>query len=458
MRIVPLWLRDGLKNSDNSILVAAVSLYVFSLPFHRIVPVPSMRTLRLSDLLLAGVWALFAVHVATRKISLRLSPAFWAALIYMAALAVSLAQPTAHRSGAVKLVAYGSFMMLPFLLPHIVTKKDTLIVIMRTWMVATVITIGIGVVGIVAYYVDHDGLGREMMCGYGGLSQKDIHFPRVCSPFTNQNMFLNYLIPGICFWAIHGVAWVGRARTLLVLVASVPVALSTMSTGVGGLAIALAIILIRLNPIGFMGPPLQRLKAIGVAGTAAAIALFLTFASVCTWAPIGQGDLTVGSRDIKFWDGPRPAIWNVAAQTIRDNPIRGRGYSEMVAHVFDPRAFTSPDKIADLPPNASSWLEGHNSWLNILGQAGVIGLAGFLILLVVLVAPLFQKNLRSQLPQDLQGLPTTFAAILIGMFGFHALFGALEESRHLWPMFGLVSVLPMLRTPESRQTTPTDQA
>jgi len=458
MRILPQWLRDGLKTSDDSTLIGAVLLYVFSLPFHRIVPVPSMRTLRLSDLLLAGVWALFALRVVTRKRAVRLTAPFWAALIYMGALAISLAQPTAHLSGAVKLVAYGSFMMLPFLLPHIVTKKDTLIVIMRTWMVATVIAIGIGIVGIVAYYVDHDGLGTAMMCGYGGLSQNDIHFPRVCSPFTNQNMFLNYLIPGICFWAIHGVAWVGRARTLFVLFAAIPVVLSTMSTGVGGLAIALAIILIRRDPMAFMGPPLQRLKALGVALAAAVMALFLTLASVCTWAPVGQGHLTVGSRDVVFWDGPRPAIWNVAAKTVRDNPIRGRGYSEMVAHVFDPRAFTSPDKIASLPPNASSWLEGHNSWLNILGQAGLVGLTGFLILLAVLLRPLFDKGLRARLPQELQGLPTTFSAILIGMFGFHALFGALEESRHLWPVFGLVSVLPVLCTTDARQPTTDDQA
>jgi len=451
MRFIPLWLREGIQRSDSPLLLGVLSLYVFSLPFHRIVPVSTMKTLRLSDILLAGLWCLFAIRIIRRQTTLRLTPVFWAALIYIATLSVSLLQPTAHLSGAVKLAAYGSFMMLPFLLPHIITSKAALIVTVRVWMVATLFAIGIGIVGIIAYYADQEGLGRELMCGYGGLSQKEISFPRVCSPFTNQNMFLNYLIPGICFWAVHGVNWVGKTKTLLILAASAPVALSTMSTGVGGLAIALAIILIRLNPLGFMGPPIRFLKAIGVAGGAAAFALFLTFASICTWAPLGLGDLTIGSRDINFWDGPRPAIWNSAAQTIRENPIWGRGYSEMVAHVFDPRAFTSPDKIADLPPNASWWLEGHNSWINILGQAGVVGFVGFLILLVMMLRPLFLKNLRQELPTEVQGFVTTIAAILIGMFGFHALFGALEESRHLWAIFGLVSVLPFLRTQKQIQ-------
>ena len=79
-------------------------------------------------------------------------------------------------------------------------------------------------------------------------------------------------------------------------------------------------------------------------------------------------------------------------------------------------------------------MEAHNAWLSVLGQAGVVGLGAFLWLLYEIA-----RGWRAHLGADSELLelrPALLGAVA-GALLFHGVFGAVEEARHLWALFGL---------------------
>src|SRR5262249_3817660 len=96
-------------------------------------------------------------------------------------------------------------------------------------------------------------------------------------------------------------------------------------------------------------------------------------------------------------------------------------------------------------------LEGHNAWINVLGQVGAIGMVAFVWLLWTLLQPLR----RAHPPHDprLSLLRLGVGGGVVGAVFYHGLFAANEESRHLWPLLGLMASLPQYRTREKTDET-----
>ena len=120
---------------------------------------------------------------------------------------------------------------------------------------------------------------------------------------------------------------------------------------------------------------------------------------------------------------------------IKENPVLGIGYGERVAPVSDPRAYHEGGALAEETKGVEVRMEAHNVWLNVLGQAGVIGLIGFTLLMWWVVGGVRNAPLGA----PFQNVPIAVFAAVAGAFLFHGLFLANEEARHLWVLFAIAA-------------------
>jgi hypothetical protein len=409
--------------------------FLAALPITRPAAIKLGKTpVQLSDLLLLVLMGAAAAQLLRRKMTLPLGRLALASGCYLAALAASLAANHDLRVlSAAKLGAYAMYIAVPLLAPAILTDEARLKLALRAWLVGAALAVAIGLAGVAAFYL-HRPTGEAMMCGWGGLHAGNV--PRICAPFSNQNMFCNYLsVSAALALGVSGTALPGRWAWALAIAAGVT-ALFTMSAGVGGFALACTIALLAARRL--RGERL-RLPSQALAAGALLVAAFFAVSMLGTLQPKGQGNVPLpGSRDLLIPDGMRPSIWAGVMPAVQAKPILGIGYGKPVSVTTDPRAFAPPDEIPRLPrPIQPHKLEGHNVWLSVLGQAGVLGLLTFLWLVYELA-----RKLRVGLARPLVGaLPAALLGVAIGAFLYHGMFASLEESRHLWAVFGLVTAV-----------------
>lgn len=421
--------------------IARDPAFLFYLAFLATVPlarvafqIHGLPPLQICDVFLALSYLAYGVKLVAGRA--RLPPVRWvlASGVYLGALALSvLLSRHSHSRGLVKLVAYTPMVLLPCLTATLVDDAERLRQVVVAWLAGAAVALAVGLFDIVAFYLDPRGLGATLACGYGALPHLTI--PRVCAPFNNPNMFANYLTITIAM--VLGLVARPAWRWAAALACAVVVAF-TLSTAIGAVALAGAGVLLaaRRRQGGRLGTG-HALLGLG-AGVGA---LLFALATVSTLQPRGGGDIPLGSRDLKLWDGPRPSIWAAAWGTVEAHPVTGLGYGNDVAPVTDPRAYTTADKWPTVPTKLPPHdMEAHNLWLSVLGQSGIIGLAALLLLGVVLLSGLR----TAELPGVLAPLPAVMRVALFAALLFHGLFAALEESRHVWAAVGIGAVVGLL--------------
>ena len=217
--------------------------------------------------------------------------------------------------------------------------------------------------------------------------------------------------------------------------------LFTLSAGFGGFVLVLAIYAwVRLRDAGKLST-LARGVIVAIGGGAA---VFFMLTMVSELVPAGQGQVTISAtRDVRFFHGTRPTIWASALDTVRAHPLLGKGYSAHVAVTDDPEAFLSPDQIKALHGRSagSAALEGHDVWLNVAGQAGLLGLAAFVAMLVTMGRSFTLRRTDGAFPY----LGVALTAGFIGAVLYHGVVSAMEESRNLWGFLGLATAAAAIR-------------
>lgn len=423
-------------------LFALYAAYVATLPITRpAVAHVGAQPVMVADLLVVALYAVWGLRLVRGRVSVAVDRLLLASLAYLVVLAVTLvAVPPFRIAGVVKLVAYATLVLLPVLTVRIVDRPARMRLVLAAWAAGAALTVAIGIVGLLAFYLGPKSLDQLLGCGYGNL--KAGPYPRLCAPFRHPNMFQNYL--NIAVPLGLAMAW-GRVRAVWLAVALVVtgiVSVFTLSTAFAGLLGGVLIVLMRV----WRGP--SGLRAVTLAGLGAATggaALLLTLATIAGPVPSGQGHIPIGSRDLRLMDESRPSIWRGALRTFLDHPIIGYGYGTEVSVVTDPRAFVPKDKQPFVTyPVKPHRMEAHNVWLSVAGQAGIIGLGAFLFLLSCLWRPAW-RLLRSP-DEGWRRLGTGLAAAFVGAFLYHGLFAAIEEARHEWALFALAAAAGALAT------------
>ncbi|MFO0619553.1 MAG: hypothetical protein U0414_43600 [Polyangiaceae bacterium] len=448
------WVGDLARDARDEPAFASLLLFVLTLPIHRLAlfHVGASPVLA-ADLALALTWLAALVSVARRKIRPRPDLLLYAGLAFLAAQALSLV--VAHKLGLVplvKLAGFAQMVLLPWLMRHVVTTRARFDGIARVWMVAAVGATAVGVLGFVTFYVAPP-IGAKLMCGWGALAPQKV--PRLCAPFNNPNMFLNYLTLscalGIVAWS-KALRLSNHARAALPWLALVSfgfVSMFTLSAGVGGFGLTGAIAIIAWRERHYS--PNRAFKwALG--GFAGLLTVFAMGTMLATLQPHGYGDIPIGSHDIKVWDGTRPSVWS--GNRWRESPITGIGYGELASIVTDARCFIVTEELANAHgpvPTDPKLMDGHSVPLNTLAQSGFVGLAALLLLIVELVRGVFWR--RAELPDPDDRLRrTAVVAMLSGGFVFHGIFGSFEEARHIWVAFGLGAAIAAHASTWARRT------
>jgi hypothetical protein len=427
--------------------VLAVAAFAVSLPIARpVVFKVGPSGVQLADLILVAVWLIAIGRALTGHIKPRFGAIFYLPVAYLATQLLSLV--VAHKLGFVavlKLGAYAEMVLLPWLLSHVVKDAADVRYLVRAVAIGALLAVGIGLVGFGAFYV-HRPLGDAMMCGWGGI--KAGNYPRLCAPFNNPNLYLNYLTT-TCPLLIVALAdrlafsrGVSAFGAWALLGAMGFVALFTLSAGVGGFAIAGAGGIVAWRR--YRGH-VRGLFDVALGSFAALLAVFFLSTMVATLQPHGEGHFSVGHYDVKLMDGMRPPIWK--GTRLRENWVTGVGYGEPPAITSDPRSFTPPDRLKDIVgPVTPHAMDAHDVALSVLGQSGVLGFAAFVAALFALVrGPLTQKPAPRAAEQRL--LRAAVAWSFLGALVYHGLVGSFEEARHLWITLGLGVVADLLGAP-----------
>jgi len=428
----------------------ALVIFVISLPLARVsVPIGSTQ-LTLTDALLVLFYVLWLLKLLIGQIKLQWHAMFVPVLGFLAALVTSLAFSELPRTtGAIKLTAYASYVLLIIIWPSVVASLARIKWVLAAFAIGCAFTLATGILEILAFYLDPHGLSETLSCGYGSLTSGA--YPRLCAPFRNSNMLLNYLSVSVPLTVCA--CWERFSRNgLLALVGiALPVGALTLSSGYAGLLGGVLLVVSR----HWIARSRLRTAAVGTLGAATLIAAaVLSLASIASRVPVGQGDFRLGSSDVKLMDAPRPSIWRAAFQTFREHPVTGLGYGRAIAFVTDPRAFVPARKLGGIRgPVPGQWLEAHNTWLNIAAQAGTVGVLAIVALFLGVWRPVIAR-LRAN-AQNASRLASGLLGAFAGAFLFHGLFAAVEEARHLWALTALASsfVFVFRQEPRASQDT-----
>jgi len=423
----------------------ALVLFVLSLPLARVfVPIGSAQV-TLTDALLVLFYVLWLLKILRGQIKLQWHAMFVPVFGFLAALVISLAFSELPRTtGAIKLTAFASYVLLIVIWPSVVASLARIRWVLAAFAIGCCFTLAIGILGILAFYLDPDGLNETLSCGYGSLASGA--YPRLCAPFRNSNMLQNYLSVSVPLTVCACWERFSRNALLAMIGLALTVGALTLSNGYAGLLGGVLLVVSR-HWIARSG---LRTAAVGALGVVTLIAAaVLSLASIASRVPVGQGDFRLGSSDVKLWDAPRPSIWQAAFQTFREHPITGMGYGREIAFVTDARAFVPARKLGGIRgPVPGQWLEAHNTWLNIAAQAGTVGVLAIVALFLGVWRSVIAR-LRAN-AHNASRLAAGLLGAFAGAFLFHGLFAAVEEARHLWALTALASSFVFVFRQESR--------
>jgi O-antigen ligase len=155
---------------------------------------------------------------------------------------------------------------------------------------------------------------------------------------------------------------------------------------------------------------------------AAGIAGGIVFLLAVTISPASLPTLAPSSRVL---------TWTGAWHTFLAHPLLGRGLGLEVADVRYLNASGSYELLTD----------AHNTWLSVMAQDGVVGLAA-LALVVFTLARRMRMPDFAEPPASIVRRGLELA--LLGGFLYQTLSGSFENTRHVWVLMGLVDAAQAL--------------
>jgi hypothetical protein len=355
----------------------------------------------------------FAWAVIRRRRRVRVTRWCWTLVVYAAALAISTAASENPRASAVKLAGDLYLLGMAFLTVNYADSMPSLRRALTAWLVGTSVTIAAAIAGVLLFYAGRTGANNIFISTYGSLPPGP--YPRVMALFLNMNVLCIYLVAGAAILlAMRAAGWIGGRVATTMLAGVVISALFTVSPGLGGLCLVFG--LWGWRALGTRSPAAA---AVCVAGGIAGAIVFLI---AITISPVSIQTLAASSRVL---------TWTGAWHTFLAHPYLGRGLGLEVADVRYLNASGSYELLTD----------AHNTWLAVLAQDGVVGLAALALVVVTLAR-------RIKMP-DLAAPPISIVRrglelALIGGFLYQTLSGSFENTRHVWVLMGLVDAAQAL--------------
>ena len=363
-----------------------------------------------SDLVFVLVLSLWVIALFRREALFRFSKSYAVFGLYAFALILSAAFSVDPLGSVVKLAGIGYLVALAIVTANFAADRSFADRMIYAWLVGSLI-IAIGaVLGAVGFYLGYETPpSNYFLSHYGSLPEGA--YPRVRSFFENANMMCNYLNVSVMMLAA---AWstrqLGHRLSLLLFGVILAASLLTISPGLGGIALSVGI---------FLGVHLSR-KGIRWPVLTAALLAAGAFASTLVSSDTANTSSQISVGGITIEKSVRVLVWENALSRVGENPFFGRGVGTQAAEVRY-RTVAGYDQVLQ---------DAHNAWLNVLGEAGTVGLMAFAVLCWRLLSLC-----------DFSGVDRyrlALSAAFVGAFLFQNLFGSFEDARHLWVLMGLM--------------------
>jgi hypothetical protein len=399
------------KTRFGSFVFGLFLLLIFSLGFMRPSVDAGRALLTPTDLIFPAVFTCWLIAIAFGAIRITWRSEFLAFGAYFVALFVSAVFSVAPRLSFVRLAGAAYLMLLAVLSSSLITNVDRLRFTTLAWLSGSVLPLIASLIAILFFYfVPESSLLPDLTYHYGAVPVGN--FPRISSTFISASMFCNYLTVTLILALLSvRMRWIRTSVALPIIIAIGISALFTVSIALGGVALAAGLWLWLTN----RGSRTSQIYLL--LGGALALA-FLVIAPFELSLPAGSsflGGLTPSSRFL---------VWRDTFQTIVSRPLTGNGIGTAVAGV----AYQNSDGTWSMLTDA------HNSFLSVLGQTGILGLAAITAIVVVTMKAGSKRSGDEELDYVRRCLLIAFFAAFV----YDGLTGSFEDARHLWVLIGLI--------------------
>jgi len=407
---------------DRTVVTALIAVAAL-LPFERLggFDVAGFNV-RPSQVALAAAWLLFFRALARGAKVAWHRPAFLALAGFFAAAGLSLVNAENFQRSLVVLGFTLFTASLAFLLPNVLRAED----LPRVRKAILISAALVGVFGLWQFVGDMLGAPTWMTGLRGTYTRAILGFTRVQSTAAEPLYFANYLLLPIALagaWLLRNPgAKISRALIALLGILMLDVFLTSSRGGWLGLGV---------TALALLGMERRRLKdakplvaAIGAGLAAVALGVFLLgrfFSPTLTSVPEAFFRHVTTITDGAAFDD-RAATFTGALDAWKRHSWIGVGFGGYGPYVAA-FAFEAPD---------AGWPIANNETLELLAETGLIGLAAFVIFLVVLF-----RSARKPITDDADAIRTACLAALLGMLAQYQTFSTLYIM-HVWFTIGLL--------------------
>ena len=402
---------NSARQRDDRLLPADLLLMalVFTLPLMK---PPVHYPVIIADLVFVLVVVVLALEIAIGKRRIGWQPSFTILAVYVLSLAPSALVSRDPAQSAFKLATEVYLVGLAAVTAVVVRDEVMLRRVVLTWLAATAGLVIVCLAGLTGFAADRDGAVYGYTAFHFGTLPPG-NYPRLALTFFNANMACNYLTAslGLLFLAWTR-QWLNRRNARLLFAGILIAAVSTISPGLGGVALLLgsAWLLIRRSRVAL------------AFGIAVAVAFIVALAVTPIIHPTAPFLIHVPHTNLLLAPSGRFMTWSAAFTEFVHHPIVGHGIGIDAVNV----------RYMDPSGNLQELTDAHNLFLSLAAQTGVVGLVGLAIFIAYAAGLTFSSRPRNPSAPIILGL--TF----LDVFVYQGLGGAFEDTRHIWVLLGLL--------------------
>jgi len=396
-----------------SFLLLVISLGFPQIPIHL-----DGYDILLTDILFLLSGMLWIVSILLRQRRIIWLNFYWMLGAYLLAMLASALFSVDRLSSLKRFPQEAYLICLAVLAVNIIGSVADLRQFINAWLFGTSLAVAIGLVTIAIFYLVPNSPWLEYLTYHYG-SVPVGNYPRLTAGFVSASMFCNYLNVGLVLVLLaSSERWLSLQLSSVFFLVIVLAAIFTFSIGLGGLSLAVGL-------FSWFCLPLQRRTKLAVLSLGYLGSVFFLVTSAFALAPYPGAQIlwTIPVVHLDLMPSARMLVWNDAIATFLSHPLTGIGLGMPVADVV----FTNTDGTLSLLTDA------HNSFLSVAAQNGIIGLAAFTYLVVVILMRWF-FHLKSA-PRN--AIPAALGIALACLFIYQGLTGSFEDSRHLWVLIGM---------------------
>jgi O-antigen ligase len=366
-----------------------------------------------ADLLFVALVLALLVEVLAGLRRVRWIPGYGALLAYFACLVPSLFATADLGTSAFKLATELYLVVLAAIGGWLIDSEAKFRRAVFAWLAATAIVVVNGTLSLLAFATGRaTWLLSYSISSFGSLPPGP--YVRLSLTFFNANMACNYLTASLAMALLaRWLGYIGRAPYRLLLAGIAVASLSTLSPGLGGIALLAGLWLWSVQR-----HPRPRLAKAAVTIGVLIAGLFvvaLAFTPVVHSTAPFSVHLPFGPT---IYPSGRFLIWKAALTQFVTDPLVGIGIGIDPVHV----RFAAPMGMQTLT-------DAHNVFLSIGAQCGIIGLIGLGAVLA------FATGLMRRGGSEVTLL---LGAAFLDVLAYQGLGGSFEDSRHIWLLLGFL--------------------